>query len=314
MKLELPLDARIYVAGHRGLVGSAIVRALERRGFAKILTRGREELDLRDQAAVGRFFRDAAPEYVFLAAARVGGIVANSTYPADFILENLQIATSVIDAALRADVRKLVYLGSSCIYPKLAPQPLVEDALMQGPLEPTNEPYAVAKIAGVVLCRSVMRQYGRPFIALMPTNLYGPNDHYHPENSHVLPGMIRRFHEAKVQNRPSVTLWGTGSAKREFLHVDDMAEATLLAMERYDDPKHLNVGSGSEIAIRDLAALVRDVVGYTGDIQWDSSRPDGTPRKIMDSSRMRQLGWAPRIELREGATEAYRDFLARDLA
>ncbi|HET6344771.1 MAG TPA: GDP-L-fucose synthase [Myxococcota bacterium] len=310
----MPLDARIYVAGHRGLVGSAIVRALERRGFAKILTRGREELDLRDQAAVGRFFRDAAPEYVFLAAARVGGIVANSTYPADFILENLQIATSVIDAALRADVRKLVYLGSSCIYPKLAPQPLVEDALMQGPLEPTNEPYAVAKIAGVVLCRSVMRQYGRPFIALMPTNLYGPNDHYHPENSHVLPGMIRRFHEAKVQNRPSVTLWGTGSAKREFLHVDDMAEATLLAMERYDDPKHLNVGSGSEIAIRDLAALVRDVVGYTGDIQWDSSRPDGTPRKIMDSSRMRQLGWAPRIELREGATEAYRDFLARDLA
>jgi GDP-L-fucose synthase len=314
MTVQMPPNARIYVAGHRGLVGSAILRALKQRGFSNVLTRTRDELDLRDQAGVQGFFRECKPEYVFLAAARVGGIAANSTYPADFILENLQIATSIIDAALRSDVRKLVYLGSSCIYPRLAPQPLVEEALMQGPLEPTNEPYAVAKIAGVILCRSVMRQYGRPFIALMPTNLYGPNDHYHPENSHVLPGMIRRFHEAKQQGQPFVTLWGTGSAKREFLHVDDLAEATLVAMERYNESQHLNVGSGSEIAIRDLASLVRDIVGYSGDIRWDSSRPDGTPRKIMDSRRMRELGWSPHITLHEGAAEAYRDFLDRGLA
>jgi GDP-L-fucose synthase len=302
-------DARIFVAGHRGMVGSAIVRRLRENGFDRLLLRTRQELDLRDQGAVDRLFDEQRPEVVFLAAAKVGGILANDRYRADFILENLQIQTNVISAALAHHVNKLVFLGSSCIYPKHAQQPMREDALLTGPLEPTNEAYAVAKIAGIMMCKSIYLQHQRDFISLMPTNLYGINDNYHPENSHVIPALIRRFHEAKERGAESVSAWGTGTALREFLFADDMADAAIFAMNHYSDPLHLNVGSGEEISIRRLTEEVANAVGFRGRIEWDTTKPDGTPRKLMDSSRLRSLGWKPRVTLTEGLRVAYADFL-----
>jgi GDP-L-fucose synthase len=305
-------DSKIFVAGHRGLVGSAITRVLKKHGFENLILRTRNEVDLRNQLQVDEFFKKDRPDYVFLAAAKVGGIWANHTYRGDFILENLQIQTNVISSAFHAGVKKLVFLGSSCIYPKLASQPMKESALLTGPLEETNEAYAIAKIAGIMLCKSLMIQYKRPFISLMPTNLYGPGDNYDPENSHVLPGLIRKFHEAKVKNLKSVSAWGTGSPMREFLYSDDLAEAALFALENYDAVDHLNVGSGEEISIRDLSILIRNIVGYSGDIVWDSSKPDGTPRKLMDSSHLRSFGWKPSVSLADGIRMAYQDFLARN--
>ncbi|MDI6711721.1 MAG: GDP-L-fucose synthase [Anaerosomatales bacterium] len=299
-------DARIYVAGHRGLVGSAILRRLETGGFSNLIVRTHDELDLTRQADVEAFFEQERPEYVFLAAAKVGGILANATYPADFIRVNLQIQTNVIDAAYRFGAKKLLFLGSSCIYPKFAPQPMKEEHLLTGPLEPTNEPYAVAKIAGIVMVRSYRRQYGFNGISLMPTNLYGPGDNFDLTTSHVLPAMIRKFHEAKVAGAPSVTLWGTGSPRREFLHVDDLADAAVFLMERYDGEDILNVGVGEDVTIAELAEIVRDVVGYEGAIEWDTSKPDGTPRKLLDVSRLHALGWRARIGLREGIEQTYR--------
>lgn len=301
-------DSRIFIAGHRGMVGSAIHRALSAAGFQNLLTRTRSELDLRDSAAVEDWLREAQPEYVFLAAAKVGGIVANDTCPADFLLENLQIQNSIISGAWRTGVKKLLFLGSSCIYPKHAPQPIPESALLTGPLEPTNEWYAVAKIAGIKLCQALRRQHGADFISCMPTNLYGPNDNYHPQHSHVLPGMIRRFHEAKMAGAESVTCWGSGSPLREFLHADDLAAACIFLMEHYSSPEIINVGSGQEISIRALAEMVADVTGFRGRIDWDSSKPDGTPRKLMDSSRLFALGWRPSVPLRDGIAAAYADY------
>ncbi|MFZ2492689.1 MAG: GDP-L-fucose synthase [Thermoanaerobaculia bacterium] len=297
--------SRIFIAGHRGLVGSAIVRALEERGFANLLLRTRDELDLLDQRGVHAFFRDEKPEYVFLAAARVGGIHANATQQADFLYENLVIETNVIHAAFEASTEKLLFLGSSCIYPKLAPQPIPEAALLTGPLEETNEGYAIAKIAGLKLCEHYQRQYGRRFISAMPTNLYGPGDNFHPLNSHVIPGMMRRFHEAVVSNASSVAIWGSGKPLREFLHVDDLAASLLLLMERYEEPSTINVGSGAEVTIAELASTMARVVGFTGSISLDPSKPDGTPRKMMDSSRMMALGWKPRYSLFEGLHATY---------
>lgn len=307
--MEFSPDARIYVAGHGGMVGSAIWRALEAQGFRQLIGRTRRELDLRDQAAVRRFFAEVRPEFVFLAAARVGGIWANNTQPAEFLYENLMIEANLIEAAARSGVRKLLFLGSSCIYPKHAPQPIREEYLLTGPLEPTNEAYAIAKIAGIKLCQAFRREHGCDFISAMPTNLYGPNDNYHPEHSHVLPALIRRFHEAKVTGAPAVTCWGSGNPRREFLHVDDLAEACLFLMRHYSDPQPINVGSGSDLTIRELAELIARVVGYEGEIRWDHSKPDGTPRKLMDSSRIRRLGWQPRIPLEEGIRQAYQEFL-----
>lgn len=307
--MEFSPDARIYVAGHGGMVGSAIWRALEAQGFRQLIGRTRRELDLRDQAAVRRFFAEVQPEFVFLAAARVGGIWANNTQPAEFLYENLMIEANLIEAAARSGVRKLLFLGSSCIYPKHAPQPIREEYLLTGPLEPTNEAYAIAKIAGIKLCQAFRREHGCDFISAMPTNLYGPNDNYHPEHSHVLPALIRRFHEAKVTGAPAVTCWGSGNPRREFLHVDDLAEACLFLMRHYSDPQPINVGSGSDLTIRELAELIARVVGYEGEIRWDHSKPDGTPRKLMDSSRIRRLGWQPRIPLEEGIRQAYQEFL-----
>jgi GDP-L-fucose synthase len=299
----------VFVAGHRGLVGGAIVRALRQRGFRNVLVRDRSEIDLREQEPVRRFFAEARPGYVFLAAAKVGGIHANDTYPADFIRDNLQIQTNVIDAAYRNGVRKLCFLGSSCVYPRDAAQPLRETALLSGPLESTNEAYAVAKIAGIRMCQAYTRQYGFPTISLMPTNLYGPGDNFDPMNSHVLPALIRRFHEAKVAKAPSVTVWGTGTPRREFLHVDDMAEAAVFLMERHDDPALINVGVGEDVSIRELAGLVAAQIGYEGDIRFDASRPDGTPRKLLDVSRITALGWRPRIALADGIAQTYRWYL-----
>ncbi|MDI6692890.1 MAG: GDP-L-fucose synthase [Anaerosomatales bacterium] len=298
--------SRIYVAGHRGLVGGAILRRLEREGFSNLITRSHAELDLTRQADVERFFEEERPEYVFLAAAKVGGILANATYPADFIRDNLQIQTNVIDAAYRFGVRKLLFLGSSCIYPKHAPQPMKEEHLLTGPLEPTNEPYAVAKIAGIIMVRSYRRQYGFSGISLMPTNLYGPGDNFALETSHVLPALIRKFHEAKLAGAPAVTVWGTGTPRREFLHVDDLADAALFLMERYDEEDIVNVGVGEDVSIAELAEIVRDVVGYEGEIVYDTSKPDGTPRKLLDVSRLHALGWRARIGLREGIEQTYR--------
>lgn len=299
-------DSRIYVAGHRGLVGSAILRRLEAGGFSNLIVRTHQELDLTRQADVEAFFECERPEYVFLAAAKVGGILANATYPADFIRVNLQIQTNVIDAAYRFGAKKLLFLGSSCIYPKFAPQPMKEEHLLTGPLEPTSEPYAVAKIAGIVMVRSYRRQHGFNGISLMPTNLYGPGDNFDLTTSHVLPAMIRKFHEAKVTGAPSVTLWGTGSPRREFLHVDDLADAAVFLMERYDGEDIVNVGVGEDVTIAELAEIVRDVVGYEGAIEWDTSKPDGTPRKLLDVSRLHALGWRARIGLREGIEQTYR--------
>ena len=302
-------NGKIYVAGHRGLVGSALWRELGRQGFTRLVGRSRTELDLTTMPEVLRFFERERPDYVFLAAAKVGGIRANHRMPADFIFENLQIQNHVIKAAQTTGVRKLLFLGSSCIYPKLAPQPLSEQALLTGPLEPTNQWYAIAKIAGLKLCQAVRRQYGCSFISAMPTNLYGPNDNYDPESSHVLPALIRRLHEAKAARRDPVMLWGTGTPLREFLHVDDLARACIFLMHHYDEEDPINVGSGTEISIRDLAGLVGRVVGYGGQIGWDPTQPDGTPRKLMDSGRIFRLGWRPEIGLEAGVQLAYQDFL-----
>jgi GDP-L-fucose synthase len=302
-------DSKIYVAGHRGLVGSAICRRLEQDGFANILRRTSAELDLRNQQAVEDFFAAEKPEYVFLAAAKVGGIHANDTYPADFIRDNLQIQTNVIDAAYRYGAKKLLFLGSSCIYPKLCPQPIKEEYLLTGPLEPTNEWYAIAKIAGIKMCQAYRRQYGFDAISAMPTNLYGPGDNYHPENSHAIPALIRRFHEAKETKASKVCIWGTGTALREFLHVDDMAEACVFLMQNYSDFGHINVGCQSEWTIMDVAGLIAQIVGFEGGIDTDLSRPDGTPRKLMDSSRLFSMGWIPNISMEEGLRDAYRDFV-----
>ncbi|MGA2748507.1 MAG: GDP-L-fucose synthase [Verrucomicrobiota bacterium] len=304
-------NAPIYVAGHRGMVGSALWRELLRRGFTNLIGKTQAELDLRDAAAVAQFFSAEKPAYVFVAAARVGGILANSTFPADFLLENLQIQTHLIDNARLAGVKKLLFLGSSCIYPKLAPQPLKEEYLLTGPLEPTNEWYAIAKIAGIKLCQAFRRQFGSDFISVMPTNLYGLNDNYDPRNSHVLPALIRRFHEAKAAGADSVTCWGTGAPRREFLYADDLAAACVFLMQHYSDEQIINIGSGGDLEIKALAELVARVIGFTGKILWDTSKPDGTPRKLMDSSRIFALGWKPRIDMETGIRFAYEDFLRR---
>lgn len=317
---------KIYVAGHRGMVGAAVLRQLLNLGVARerVITRDRDELDLTDQAAVRAFFAAERPSEVYLAAARVGGIHANDRYPAEFIYQNMMIQANVIHEAFAAGVRKLLFLGSSCIYPRLASQPMKEEALLGGPLEPTNEPYAIAKISGIKLCESYNRQYGEElgvdFRSVMPTNLYGPGDNYHPENSHVVPALIRRLHEARQAGAPSVTVWGTGSPRREFLHVDDLARACVHVMgldkSRYQSvtsPRlsHINVGSGREITIRELACLIAEVVGFQGAVQFDASKPDGAPRKLLDSSRMGRLGWAPVTSLEDGLRQTYADFLRR---
>lgn len=304
------LDDRVYIAGHRGLVGSAILRRLQKAGYSRLITRDHAELDLCDQAAVEAFFAHERPEYVFLAAARVGGIFANDAYPADFIRDNLLVQTLAIDAAWRHGARKLLFLGSSCIYPRLAPQPMAEDSMLTGPLEPTNEWYAIAKIAGIKTCQAYRRQYGFNAISLMPTNLYGPGDNFHLENAHVLPALIRKFHDAKMRNAGEVVLWGSGAPRREFLHVDDLADAALFLMLRYDDPDIINVGVGEDITIRELADIIRAAVGFDGDIILDTTKPDGTPRKLLDVSRLRALGWQARIPLREGIAQTYDWFLA----
>jgi GDP-L-fucose synthase len=305
----LEKNAKIYIAGHRGMVGSAIHRKLAKEGFTNILTSTSKELDLRNQQAVEQFFDHEKPDYVFLAAAKVGGIVANNTYRADFLYENLAIQNNVIHQSYKHGVKKLMFLGSSCIYPKLAPQPLKEDYLLTGLLEETNEPYAIAKIAGIKMCEAYRAQYGCNFISVMPTNLYGFNDNYHPENSHVLPALIRRFHEAKINGTPEVVIWGSGSPLREFLFADDLAEACYYLMEHYDEPQLVNIGTGEDISIKDLALLVKKVLGYEGDITFDSTKPDGTPRKLMDVSKLHKLGWKHTIELEQGINLAYEDFL-----
>jgi len=300
---------RILVAGHRGLVGSAIRRQLEAAGYRNLLLRTHAELDLTDQSAVEVFFRSERPDYVFLAAAKVGGILANATYPADFIRENLQIQCNVIDSAWRNGVRKLCFLGSSCIYPRLAPQPIREEYLLTGPLEPTNEWYAIAKIAGIRMCQAYARQHGFPAISLMPANLYGPGDNFSLESSHVLPALLRKCHEAKVEGREEVVIWGTGRPRREFLHVDDLAGACLFLMRNYDSEEPINVGTGEDLTIRELAQTVARVVGFEGEFVFDDSRPDGTPRKLLDSGRLRQLGWLPRIPLEAGVAQTYAWYL-----
>ena len=309
---------KIYVAGHRGMVGSAIVRVLKGQGQANLVMRTHAELDLTDQQAVRHFFETEKPDQVYLAAAKVGGIHANNTYPAEFIYQNLMMQANVIDAAFRSGVQKLLFLGSSCIYPRLAPQPMSEDALLTGTLEPTNEPYAIAKIAGIKLCESYNRQYAVDYRSVMPTNLYGPGDNYHPENSHVIPALSRRFHEAKTSNAPSVSIWGSGTPRREFLYVDDMASASIHVMQlpkaEYDQhtqpmQSHINVGSGTDVTIADLALAIAKTVGYTGHIEFDATKPDGAPRKWMDSSRLNALGWHAKVNLIEGLSVAYQDFV-----
>lgn len=300
---------RIYVAGHNGLVGSALVRRLRSEGFDNLLLRSSRELDLTDQAAVDGFFSQEKPDYVFLAAARVGGIQANNNYPATFIRDNLALQTNVIHSAWNNGVKKLVFLGSSCIYPKYASQPMSEDSLLTGPLEPTNEWYAIAKISGIKMCQAYRRQYGFDAISLMPTNLYGPGDNFDLENSHVLPALIRKFHEAKIANAPEVVMWGTGTPRREFLHVDDLADACLFLIQRYSSEDIVNVGVGTDVAIAELAEMVKQVVGYEGQIVRDLSKPDGTPRKLMDVTRLNSLGWTASIGLQQGVEETYRWFL-----
>lgn len=304
-------SAKIYIAGHRGMVGSAILRKLESEGFDNIITRTSSELDLRNQADVRAFFETERPEYIFLAAAKVGGIMANNIYRAEFLNDNLLIQNNVIDSAYRTDAKKLMFLGSSCIYPKLAPQPLHEDSLLTGLLEPTNEPYAIAKIAGIKMCEAYRSQYGSNFISVMPTNLYGPNDNYDLNNSHVLPAMIRKFHEAKEEGKAFVELWGTGSPLREFLHADDLAAACYFLMQNYNEAGFLNVGVGSDVTIKHLAEMIRKVVGFEGQIKWNTDKPDGTPRKLMDVSKLHALGWKHTIDLEEGITRTYQDFLEK---
>jgi GDP-L-fucose synthase len=309
--MDLSRDARIYVAGHRGLVGSAIWRELQRRGFTRLIGRTHAELDLLDTVAVSKFYAQEKPECIFDAAAKVGGIQANDQHPAEFLFQNLQIQNNLIHGAFQAGVRKLLFLGSSCIYPRLAPQPLKEEYLLTGPLEPTNEWYAVAKIAGLRMCQAYRRQYGCDFISAMPTNMYGPNDNYDLENSHVLPALIRKFHEAKAAHAPTVTCWGTGSPLREFLYADDLARACVFLLENYSEEQFINVGSGSEVTVRDLAEHVKRIVGFEGDIVWHKAKPDGAPRKLMDSSRLFALGWRPQVDLETGIRLAYEDFLKR---
>jgi GDP-L-fucose synthase len=304
-------DSRVYVAGHRGLVGSAIWRELQRLGYRNLIGKAHKELDLLDAEAVRRFYTDARPEYVVLAAAKVGGIFANNQYPADFIYQNLQIQNNLIEAARQAGAEKLLFLGSSCIYPKLAPQPLKEEYLLTGPLEPTNEWYAIAKITGIKLCQAYRRQFRCNFISAMPTNMYGPNDNYDLQNSHVLPALIRKFHEAKVAKAPRVVCWGTGKPLREFLYADDLARACVFLLQHYSEEQFINVGYGSDISIKDLAEMIKGIVGFSGDVEWDTSKPDGTPRKLMDSSRLFALGWRPRVDLQIGIRLAYEDFLKR---
>ena len=305
-----PTD-RIYIAGHNGLVGSAIVRALRSNGFTNLIYRTSKELDLRNQAAVEEFFQSEKPQFVFLAAAKVGGIVANNTYRADFLYDNLMIVSNIVHAAYNHKVTKLLFLGSSCIYPKLAPQPIKEEYLLTGPLEYTNEPYAIAKIAGIKLCESYRDQYGANFISVMPTNLYGINDNYHPENSHVLPALIRKFHEAKEKGAETVQIWGSGTPRREFLYADDLAEACLYLMEHYNAKEIINIGCGEDVTIKELAETVKEVVGFTGSLVFDTSRPDGTMRKLLDVTRVHSLGWHHKTPLKEGMKIAYQDFLKK---
>jgi len=307
----LEKDAKIYVAGHRGMVGSAIYRKLQKEGFENLITKSSSELDLRDQQSVKDFFAEEKPDYVFLAAAKVGGIIANNTYRADFLYENLMIQNNVIHNAYLTGVKKLMFLGSSCIYPKLAPQPLREDYLLTGTLEHTNEPYAIAKIAGIKMCDAYRDQYGCNFVSVMPTNLYGYNDNYHPQNSHVLPALIRKIHEAKINNEKQVVVWGSGSPMREFLFADDLADACYFLMQHYNEPNLINIGTGHDLTIKDLALLIKDVLNYDGELVFDSSKPDGTPRKLMDVSKLHGLGWKHQIELREGIELAYQDFQSR---
>lgn len=302
-------SSRIYLAGHGGLVGSAIARKLTAAGFENVLTRTRGELDLTEQAAVRQFFAEAKPDYVFLAAAKVGGILANDSYRADFIRENLLIETNVIDAAYRQGASKLLFLGSSCIYPKFADQPIVEDSLLTGPLEPTNQAYAIAKIAGITMCQSYASQYGFNAISLMPTNLYGPGDNFDLETSHVLPALIRKFHQAKLEGAPEVVVWGTGKPRREFLHVDDLADACLFLMETYESPEIINVGTGADITIAELAGLIGDIVGYGGSVRFDDTKPDGTPQKLLDVTRLGKLGWCARIALKDGIRDTHHWYL-----
>lgn len=304
-------DSRIYVAGHRGMVGSAIYRRLQNDGFTDVFGATSKELDLRDKTAVDLFFNRERPEHVFLAAAKVGGILSNNTYPADFLYDNLMIQNNVIEAAFRYNVKKLLFLGSSCIYPKYAPQPIREDSLLSGYLEPTNEAYAIAKIAGIKLCQAYYKQHGRFFMSAMPTNMYGYGDNYHPQNSHVLPALLRRFHEAKVDAKEEVIIWGSGAPLREFMFADDLGAACVFLMENYDQPEIVNVGTGEEISILDLAHLIAKTVGYQGTIGFDKTKPDGTPRKLMDSTRLHSLGFRHKVSLKEGIKLTYEDFLSK---
>ena len=304
-------DSKIYVAGHRGLVGSAIMRKLQQEGYTNIITKTHKELDLTNQAQTQEFFKKEKPEYVFLAAAKVGGIHANNTYPADFAYINIMIESNVIKASYDYGVKKLLFLGSSCIYPKLCPQPIKEEYLLTGPLEKTNEAYAIAKIAGLKMCQYFNRQYGTNYISVMPTNLYGPNDNFDLETSHVLPALIRKFHEAKINNKPYVEVWGTGTPRREFLHVDDLADAVIYLMNNYDENEPLNIGTGKDITIKELAELIKEIVGYEGEIKFDTTKPDGTPRKLLDVSRLHATGWKHKIELREGIKQTYEWYKTR---
>ena len=317
----MEIDSKIYVAGHRGLVGAAIVRQLEKEGFNNILMRAHNELDLCDQSAVQAFFAKEKPEYVILAAAKVGGIYANNTYPAEFIYENMMIEANIVHASYRNDVKRLLFLGSSCIYPKLAEQPMREDVLLTNALEPTNEPYAIAKIAGIKLCESYNRQYGTDYRSVMPTNLYGQGDNFHPENSHVIPALLRRFHEAKLNSDSTVTVWGTGNAKREFLHVDDMAAASLFVLQLDDKVykantemmlSHINIGTGLDCSIREMAETIKKVVGFEGELIFDTSKPDGPPRKLLDVSRLKAMGWQSSISLEEGLSSTYQWFVENE--
>ena len=309
--MEIARDARIYVAGHRGLVGSAIWRELQRRGFTHLIGRSHAELDLLDGAKVSEFYAGERPEFVVIAAAKVGGIFANDRYPAEFLFQNLQIQNNLIHGAYQARVRKLLFLGSSCIYPRLAPQPLKEEYLLAGPLEPTNEWYAIAKIAGIKLCQAYRRQYGCDFISTMPTNMSGPNANYDRQNSHVLPGLIRKFHEAKAAKAPCVACWGSGAPLREFLYAEDLARACLFLLEHYSEEQFINVGSGQEVSVRQLTEIVKRIIGFAGEIVWDATKPDGMPRKLMDSSRLFALGWRPQIDLETGIRLTYDDFLKK---
>jgi GDP-L-fucose synthase len=305
---------KIFVAGHRGMVGSALVRRLEGEGFVNLLVRDRSKLDLRDESVTAKFFAAEKPAIVIVAAAKVGGIKANNDYPVEFLLENLRIQNNVLRSAYEAGVQKLLFLGSSCLYPKFAPQPIPETALLSGPLEPTNEAYAIAKIAGVKLCQAFSREYGAKFVSAMPTNLYGANDNFDLETSHALPALIRKAHEAKVRKDQTLTVWGTGKPRREFLHVDDLASACLLLLEKYDSPEIINVGCGEDISIRELAELICDVVGFDGELAWDTTKPDGTPRKLLDVTKLRALGWKPAIPLRDGIARTYEWFRANSVS